>query len=136
MGVLDYVLDGSRASRIAPLALPNSAAPFGVLTPQEQAQIPAGLPEKLTAAMIDGLTNVIATPGRILQSKVPLTTEDMIGPALDTALLLSGPKPPPFARRLGLPPLPPGGWVTHIGPNGPVVEGLQGRAAEATDWLR
>src|SRR4051812_34299053 len=52
--------------------------------------------------------------------------------------MLSGPKPMPIvaSRRLDLPPLPQGARVTHIGVQGPVIDGLQGRPQEAIQWLR
>jgi hypothetical protein len=46
------------------------------------------------------------------------------------------PIPSIAARPLNLPRLPRGASVTGIGPNGPIVEGLEGRPQDAFSWLR
>jgi hypothetical protein len=67
--------------------LGNAGAPFGVQTPQEQAETPSALPDKLVSGMGNAAWQGFTAPGNAFNSTPanPVTTEQMIKPALNMA---------------------------------------------------
>jgi hypothetical protein len=80
------------------------------------------------------------TPGMISETdlaRLDATNAELFRRITDFASLAT-PRPMPTvsAFPLGVPAPPRGARVTGLGPNGPVVDGLQGRYKEALGWLR
>jgi hypothetical protein len=80
------------------------------------------------------------TPGMISETdlaRLDATNAELFRRITDFASLAT-PRPMPTvsALPLGVPAPPRGARVTGLGPNGPVVDGLQGRYKEALGWLR
>ena len=71
--------------------MPDAGA-FGVLTPQEQADIPPNLVDRLVALLGNKAATAVMAPGNALRSTPsnPVTTGDMIEPVADLAQLMIG----------------------------------------------